>query len=262
MMTFQLNPSLPTAKALISQGSSNCGQRGPDVSGYPAFSNFRMGAGGGPAAFRQNTLLRKTFPPIQPLNKSRDWKDLVSDFIVRGSPNLAKDVKLELENSDPKMDLCGRQLLFDDKCTRLERTRTVMPPLTRDYHVNRAGNLPPFRLSKELFHSHAGRPFTLGHPERYELGTTPEIIFPSTLVLNGRNTFSVGNCKLSRPKVNYPTYTLQTVRDNQKNQSFPDPMVGAPRSFMQRVTELSSLEGETLRQEKLKKMKKQRKPPS
>ncbi|CAJ1082262.1 uncharacterized protein si:ch211-171b20.3 isoform X2 [Xyrichtys novacula] len=227
--------------------------------------------------------------------ESRDWKDLVSDFIVRGSPNLAKDVKLELENSDPKMDLCGRQLLFDDKCTRLERTRTVMPPLTRDYHVNRAGNLPPFRLSKELFHSHAGRPFTLGHPERYELGTTPEIIFPSTLVLNGRNTFSVGNCKLSRyhlplnkvrpgqsivlsiipvpyassalfpfcrPKVNYPTYTLQTVRDNQKNQSFPDPMVGAPRSFMQRVTELSSLEGETLRQEKLKKMKKQRKPPS
>uniref|UniRef100_A0A3Q3FI67 Uncharacterized protein n=1 Tax=Labrus bergylta TaxID=56723 RepID=A0A3Q3FI67_9LABR len=115
---------------------------------------------------------------------------------------------------------------------------------------------------------------------------------------------------LCRPKVNYPTYTLQAVKDNQKSEfvlklflcsrdfsstwlfsfwsgiccdldnssqtvlsasekttstfpgSFPDPMVGAPRSFIHRVTELSSLEGETVRQEKLKKMKKQRKAPS
>ncbi|XP_051266318.1 uncharacterized protein si:ch211-171b20.3 isoform X3 [Dicentrarchus labrax] len=217
MMTFQVNASLPTAKALISGASSNCSQRGPDAVGYPAYRNFGMGAGGGQAAFRQNNRMRRKFPAIQPLSS-----------------------------------------------TRLERTRTVIPPLRRDYHVHRPGSLHPFSLSKELSHSHAGRPFTLGYPERYELNTSPAILFPSTLVLNGRNTFSVENCKLSRPKVHYPTSNLLTVKDqsNQKSQSYPDPMVGASRSFIHRISELSSLEGETVRQEKLKKMRKPRKPSS
>ncbi|XP_039983099.1 uncharacterized protein si:ch211-171b20.3 isoform X1 [Xiphias gladius] len=107
-----------------------------------------------------------------------------------------------------------------------ERTRTVIPPLPRDYHVHRPGKLHPFSLSKELSHSHAGQPFTLG------------------------------------PKVNYPTNNLLTVKDNQKSQSYPDPVVGASRSFIHRVSELSSLEGETVTQEKLKKTRKPRKPPS
>lgn len=45
-------------------------------------------------------------------------------------------------------------------------------------------------------------------------------------------------------------------------QSYPDPVAGAPRSFVHRVSELSSLEGDTVRQEKFKKMRKSRKPPS
>ncbi|XP_045905034.1 uncharacterized protein si:ch211-171b20.3 isoform X2 [Micropterus dolomieu] len=216
-MTFQVNASLtlPTAKALISEGSSNCSQRGLDAAGYPAFRNLRMGAGGRRAAMSHNNHIRRAFPVIQPLSS-----------------------------------------------TRLERTRTVIPPLPRDYHVHRSGNLHPFSLSKELSHSLAGRPFTLGYPERYELNTSPAILFPSMLVLNGRNTFSVENCKFSRPKVNYPTHNLPTVKDNQKSQSYPDPMLGASRSFIHRISELSSLEGETVRQEKLKKMRKPRKPPS
>lgn len=36
------------------------------------------------------------------------------------------------------------------------------------------------------------------YPERYELNTSPAVLFPSALVLNGRNSFSVENCKLSR----------------------------------------------------------------
>ncbi|XP_040921421.1 uncharacterized protein si:ch211-171b20.3 isoform X2 [Toxotes jaculatrix] len=227
------------------------------------------------------------------VTESRDGKALVSGFIIAGSPDLTKDDKLESENKDPE-DICGKHFLFDKKCARFERTRTVIPPLPRDYHVHRPGNLHPFSLSKELSHSHAGRPFTLGYPERYELNTSPAILFPSTLVLSGRNTFSVQNCKLSRyfcpyklnqtklvnisvisqmyvssvififcrPKVNYPTYNLQTVKDNQKSQSYPDPVVGASRSFIHRISELSSLEAETVRQEKLKKMRKPRKPPS
>lgn len=261
-MTYQVNASIPTAKALISQGSSSCSQRGPDASGYSAYRNFGMGAGGGRghAAFRQNQI--RKFPVIQPLSKSRDGRTLVSGYIVEGTPNLTKDDKLESENNDPERDISGRHFLFDEQCVKLERTRTVIPPLPRDYHVHRSGNLHPFSLSKELSHSHAGRPFTLGYPERYELNTSPAILFPSTLVLNGRNTFSVKNCNLSRPKVNYPTFNLLTVKDNQKSQSYPDPLVGASRSFIHRISELSSLEGDTVRQEKLKKMQKPRKPPS
>lgn len=44
--------------------------------------------------------------------------------------------------------------------------------------------------------------------------------------------------------------------------SYPDPMVGASRSFLNRISELSSLEGETIRQEKRLKTKKTPKPPS
>eukprot|EP00064_Thunnus_orientalis_P002148 superscaffoldBa00000149_g2155 len=221
-----------------------------------------MGAGGGDADVRQNINPRRKFPVIQPLSKSQDGKTLLSGLIVGGSPNLAKDDRLEAENNGSEKDICGRHFLFDEKCGRLESTRTVIPPLPRDFHVHRPGNLHHFSLSKEFSHSHAGRPFTLGYPERYKLNTSPAILFPSTLVLNGRNTFSVESCKLSRPKVNYPTYNLLTAKDNQKSQSYPDPMVGASRSFIHRISELSSLEGETVRQEKLKKLRKSRKPPS
>lgn len=69
MMTFQVNASLPTAKALISEeGSSNCSRRGPDAAGYPAYRNFGMGAGGGQAALIQNNHIRRKFPVIQPLS--------------------------------------------------------------------------------------------------------------------------------------------------------------------------------------------------
>ncbi|XP_047424324.1 uncharacterized protein si:ch211-171b20.3 [Mugil cephalus] len=256
MMTYQLNAAIPTAKALISEGSSGCSRRGPGAAS-PADRSLGMGAGGGgKAAIRPNQMRR--FPIIQPLSKSRDGKTLQSGYIVGGTPNSTKDVKVESENNDPET----RHFLFDHKCARLERTRTVIPPLPRDYHVHKPGNLHPLGLSKDLSHCHAGRPFTLGYPERYELTTSPAILFPSTLVLNGRNTFSVETCKLSRPKVNYPTYNLPTVKDNQKSQPYPDPMLGASRSFIHRISELSSLEGETVRQEKLKKMRKPRKPPS
>ncbi|XP_029978639.1 putative uncharacterized protein C8orf89 homolog [Sphaeramia orbicularis] len=262
MMTFKVKTSIPAARTLLSEGSSNYSHRGPDVPEYPTYRDFGMGAGRRQAAIRHNIHLRRKYPVIQPLSKSRDGKAMLSSVIVEGSPHLAKDDKLEPENSDPEKDVCGRHFLFDKKCERLERTRTVIPPLPRDYNVHRPGNLHPFSLSKELSHSHAVRPFTLGYPERYELATSPAILLPSTLVLNGRNTFSVENCKISRPKVTYPTYSLQIVKDNQKIQSYQDPMVGASRSFIHRISELSSLEGETVRQEKLKKMRKPKKPPS
>ncbi|XP_034718534.1 uncharacterized protein si:ch211-171b20.3 isoform X2 [Etheostoma cragini] len=200
MMTFQVNASLPivTAKALLSEGSSKCSQRGPDAVRYPAYWDVGMGAGG-QGAVRQNNQMRK-LPLIQHLSKSREWKTVVSGPIVRGSPNLARDDRLGEEINGSEKDISGRRFLFDKQCARLEGTRTVIPPLATGYHVHRPGNQHPLSLSKKLFHSHAGRPFTLGYPERFELNTNPAILFPSALVLNGRNTFSAENCKRSRPK--------------------------------------------------------------
>ncbi|XP_029955934.1 putative uncharacterized protein C8orf89 homolog [Salarias fasciatus] len=261
MMTYQVNASAPTATALLSAAGSGCSQRGPEAAAFPAHSRtLGMGAGGGRPPLRLKQM--RKLPVIQPLSKSRDGRALQSRFTAGGTDDFTKDDKLESENSDPQADMSGRHFLFDKTSARLERTRTVIPPLPRLYHTHRAAALHPLGLSKELSHSHAGRPFTLGYPERYELNTRPAILFPSALVLNGRSSFSVESCKLSRPKVNYPTFNLLTVKDNQKSQSYPDPMVGASRSFIHRISELSSLEGETVRQEKLKKMRKPRKPPS
>lgn len=36
------------------------------------------------------------------------------------------------------------------------------------------------------------------YPESYKLNTNPAVLIPSALVLSGRNTFSVENCKLGR----------------------------------------------------------------
>ncbi|XP_032360003.1 putative uncharacterized protein C8orf89 homolog isoform X1 [Etheostoma spectabile] len=259
MMTFQVDASLPnvTVKALLSEVSS---KRGPDAARYPSYWDVGMRAGG-QGAVRQNNQMTK-LPLIQHLGKSREWKTLVSGHIARGSPNLARDDRLAKEINGSEKDISGRRFLFDKQCARLEGTRTVIPPLATDYHVHRPRNQHPLSLSRKLFHSHAGRPFTLGYPERFELNTNPAILFPPTLVLNGRNTFSAENCKRSRPKVNYPTHNLLTVKDNQKSQSYPDPVVGAPRSFIHRISVLSTLEGETVRQEKLKKMRKAKKPSS
>ncbi|XP_069368131.1 uncharacterized protein [Paralichthys olivaceus] len=189
MMTFQVNSSLPAAEARTAQ-------RGPDASGHLAYRSLGMGAGGGRAAFRQKIHMRRTLPVTQPRSKCGDGESFIGGLMFRGSPHMTK----ESEN-DPE-EVYGRHFLFDNKCARFERTRTMIPPLLRDYH--RPGTLHPLRLSKELSHSHAGPPFTLGYPERYELNPSPTILLPSTLFLNGRNTFSVENCKLSRPVLSRP----------------------------------------------------------
>ncbi|KAJ0059595.1 hypothetical protein NL108_001979 [Boleophthalmus pectinirostris] len=265
MMTFQVKTAaVPTAKVLIAaEGGSSCSLRGPDVPQYPAaFRELRtMGASGGHAAVRHNIQLKR-FPVIQPLSKPRDQKSLFTTFIVGGSPRLAKDDPPQANSSEHERNICGRHFLFDTHCVRPERTRSMIPPLPKDYHVHRPANLHPLSLPRGLTHSHKSGPFVLDCNEQFELTTSPAILVPSTFVLNGRNTFPVGNCKLSRSKANYPTYHLQTVKETQKIQTYADPVIGAPQSFLHRISELSSLQCETVRQERLKKMKKPRKPAS
>ncbi|XP_072306842.1 uncharacterized protein [Eucyclogobius newberryi] len=260
-MTFQLKTAaVPTAKVLIAaEGGSSCSLRGPDVPHYPAaFTELRtMGASGGHAAVRRNIQLRR-FPVIQPVSNPRNQKSLFTTFIVGGS-HAAKDDTLQANCSEHERNICGRHFLFDTHCVRPERTRSMIPPLPKDYHMHRPANLHPLTLSKGLPHSHKSGPFILDCNEQFELTTSPAVLVPSTFFLNGRNTFPVVNCKLSRSKANYPTYHLQNVKESQKIQSYADPMIGAPQSFLHRISELSSLQCEAVRQERLKKMKKPRK---
>ncbi|XP_054622336.1 uncharacterized protein LOC129174385 isoform X1 [Dunckerocampus dactyliophorus] len=139
----------------------------------------------------------------------------------------------------------------------LEKTNVVRP--LRHNHVHQQGELQPFGLSKMVPHGHGWRPFTLSYSERYKPHLSPAALFPSTLVLRGLSTLPAQNFKLSRPKVNYPDCNLLTLKDNLKSHSYPDPMVGAPRPFLHRISELSCLEGETARLEKMKKTRQPRK---
>ncbi|KAM4718706.1 uncharacterized protein C8orf89 homolog isoform 2-T2 [Anableps anableps] len=261
MMTYQI----PTAKAFISKGSPSYSRAAP---GYPTYSTFGMGAGRGRAAFRPSEI--RKFPLIQPVNRTQNDNASVSSDVIKGKPSITKEEKVASENFDHGNDIFGRHFLFKKTFADLDRTRTVIPPLRRDNNEHPPAKPHPFSLSNEPHSIHSERPFTLGFHRSYGVNTSPTILFPTTFVVNTRNTFSVESCKLNRSKVHHATYNPVTVKDNQKislgclheSQSYSDPMVGAPRSFIHRISKLSSLEGETVRQEKLKKIRKSRKSPS
>ncbi|XP_019727424.1 putative uncharacterized protein C8orf89 homolog isoform X2 [Hippocampus comes] len=135
---------------------------------------------------------------------------------------------------------------------------SVLPPLGGN-HVHHQENMQLFGFSEMLSGDPGWRPFTLSYSERYKPKVNHAAFFPSTLVLQGLSTFPVQNCKYSRAKVNYPAYDLPTVKDNVTSQSYTDPVMGASCSFLHRISELSCLEGETVRQEKLKRTRMSRK---
>ncbi|XP_077364520.1 putative uncharacterized protein C8orf89 homolog isoform X2 [Festucalex cinctus] len=136
--------------------------------------------------------------------------------------------------------------------------KSILPPLG-DSHVPHQGGEQSFGFSKMLSGGHAWRPFNISYSERYKPSVTHTAFFPSTLVLRGLSAFPVQNCKYSRAKGNDPACNLLTLKGDLKSQSYPDPVMGASRSFLHRISELSCLEGETVRQEKLKKWRMSRK---
>ncbi|XP_077592335.1 putative uncharacterized protein C8orf89 homolog isoform X2 [Stigmatopora nigra] len=133
--------------------------------------------------------------------------------------------------------------------------KNVTPPL-RCGHAHQEGDKQPTGLSDMLLSSHLQRrPFTFSYSERCKPKLSPKTFLPSTFFLRGLTTYPVQNCKTSRAKVNYTSYNLL----NLKSQSYPDPLMGASRFFLQRITELLSLECETAKQEKLRKIRISRK---
>ncbi|XP_043960584.1 uncharacterized protein LOC122824267 [Gambusia affinis] len=266
-MTYQM----PTAKVFISEGGLSYGRPAP---GYPTYSTFGIG---GRIALRPCQI--RKFPLMLPLNSNQNENTLMNSFIIKGKSSSNKEDKVISEDVDQGHDIFGRHFLSEKTCTELERTRPMVPPLRKDNNEHRHVKLHPLSLSAEFPSIPSGRFFTLGQNIKSHYGRSKEplaapetqvadpgnsgvnISSLSTLILNGKNNFSVESRKFSRPKVHYPTHTLVTVKDNQKSclhasQSYSDPIIGAPRSFIHRISELSSLEGETVRYEKVKKIRK------
>uniref|UniRef100_A0A3B3HIP6 Uncharacterized protein n=1 Tax=Oryzias latipes TaxID=8090 RepID=A0A3B3HIP6_ORYLA len=100
----------------------------------------------------------------------------------------------------------------------------LIPPLPRNLHLHKPATLHPLNLSKPMAKRKVSQ-------------------------LKGLKSTPGG--KLYRMLTHYSHLLVFFPL----GQSYPDPLVGAPCVFLQRITELSSLEGETLRQEKSKKRK-------
>ncbi|KAI1889070.1 hypothetical protein AGOR_G00175270 [Albula goreensis] len=168
----------------------------------------------------------------------------------------------------PDIDVCGRHFLFDKKCSnegrtdlkyfrekRLPKPNSFIPPLPQDYQGHSSNQINRFTLEKELSHS-PSKPFDLGSYERYDLTSVPAIMIPLTAQsLGGKPVFSA-DVQINRPRVNNQTYGPFQNSQNKKSSTYIDPVCGASASFVQRLSEMASLEGETMRHENLKKLKK------
>ncbi|XP_021417923.2 uncharacterized protein si:ch211-171b20.3 isoform X2 [Oncorhynchus mykiss] len=253
-----LAASLSTAGDLTQLGQGRCGP----------LSQIPGGRLAGVKPIHVHTLRRKC-----PLSDSRDRKD--STWNVEGSTSsfLGREVSPlsrlgTSDNNYPEKDISERHFPFDKTWKndsrmypkydfpdeRPMKPSGSIPPLPRDYQIHRSGHLHHYTLHKELSQAPA-RPCAFGS---YDLTSVPAILLPAAASLNGRNPFSTEGYK-NRPRVNNRTCSLFTIGANQKSQSYPDPVSGAPSaSIIQRLSEIASLEGETVRQEKIKKIKKNR----
>ncbi|XP_029610885.1 putative uncharacterized protein C8orf89 homolog [Salmo trutta] len=264
LITLPVAPSLSTARDL--------------TLGCSGYTGIQLGQGGygpgrltGVKPIHVHTSRRKF-----PQNDSRDRKD--SNWNVEGSTSsfLGREVSPlsrlgSSDNNYPERDICGSHFLFDKtwkndnrmypkydfRDERPMKPNGSIPPLPRDYQIHRSGHRHHYTLHKELSHATA-RPCAFGSYEAYDLTSFPAILLPAAASFNGRNPFSSEGYK-NRPRVNNRTCSLFTIGANQKSQSYPDPVSGAPSAaIIQRLSEIASLEGETVRQEKIKKIRKSR----
>ncbi|XP_057680927.1 uncharacterized protein si:ch211-171b20.3 isoform X3 [Corythoichthys intestinalis] len=218
---FKESLTLPTPETFLVKGLTNCDHRDTGIGGRPSQTcgRLQMGAPSRGAPFRP----ARTLASIQYLNDYLTWNGYKThrDYNIGGA----------VEKKD------------------------AIPQLRYGHvHQHRDG------LSSMLSAGHVWRrPFTLSYSGRYKPKLSSTTSLPSTLFLRGLSTFPVQNCKTSGANVTYAAYNLLTLKDNLNSQSYPDPLMGASRSFLHRISELSSLEGETAKQEKLKKLRLSRK---
>ncbi|XP_031439539.1 uncharacterized protein si:ch211-171b20.3 isoform X2 [Clupea harengus] len=131
---------------------------------------------------------------------------------------------------------------------------TVVYPLPRTYQVQKSNNLHRFSQCRQTS-NRSSKPFCPF--EGYDITSVPTRRLTASSTVSGKS-FSVEVLK-HRSRISNRTCSLFTIGANQRSQSYPDPAAGAASSFIHRLSEISSLEGETVRQEKIRKLRKSRK---
>ncbi|XP_036413817.1 uncharacterized protein si:ch211-171b20.3 [Colossoma macropomum] len=233
------SPELLTAPAAVSSISNQEPNKGQTCVQYLRNNNPRL---------RLNVISSEKSQPDRP--RTGDHSEL------RGS------------SENTVGDVCGRHFLFDPRwrngvycrnnLTDDALMKPILPLVFRDYGVHRSHNLNRFSHRKQLSYRMT-KPCTFGSFEEYDLPTAPSVLLTvTTPPIRGRRsiTFTESSKNRSRIRVTNRVHNLLTVRFNNTTQSYPDPVLGAPPSFVQRISEISSLQEETVRQEKLKNLKK------
>ncbi|XP_026879758.2 uncharacterized protein si:ch211-171b20.3 [Electrophorus electricus] len=163
-------------------------------------------------------------------------------------------------------DTCGHNFLFDKrwrngmfsknnfKDGEPVKPTSILPPVSLDFQNHQSHILNKLLNQKQLFYG-ITKPCSFGSYEEYGLVSVPSVkLSVTTPPISGRNNVT-GGFK-NRPRVNKRGCNHFTAGFNTSNQSYPDPVPGAPALFLQRLLEISSLEGETVHEEKSKNPKK------
>lgn len=221
----------------------------PPVSGYFSTADSRLNVFSG-----------------RPTHNSRDLKFHTVSSVKDGPllPCIANDraefTKCTSQNKMPDRNISGRHFLFDKRW----RNGTYMKhgieedvlnnhnpgALSQEFHVYHSHNLTKFAHRKELFPRDT-RPRICDSSRSDYLESFPSILLPvTTPSISGRVCLSQ-NFK-NRTRMKNSLFPI----DANKTQSYLDPHLGATASFVQRLSEISSLEVETVRQEKMKRLRK------
>ncbi|XP_057179363.1 uncharacterized protein si:ch211-171b20.3 [Triplophysa rosa] len=192
-------------------------------------------------------------------------------------PLLAKDssamTNCTLDNNVFDNDTSGRHFLFDERWRNgvyipsafgassnriistsqqddvlIKQNSSMLLPYP-EFHVYRSHNFTRFAHRKE---------FSLGNPKPLVFGADYLTSFPSVLLPATTPSVGEGLCLSQNYKNRSRVKNKARNRVDAKNKfhSYPDPLLGATSNFVQRMTEISSLEAETVRQEKIRKLKK------
>ncbi|XP_055039084.2 uncharacterized protein [Misgurnus anguillicaudatus] len=138
--------------------------------------------------------------------------------------------------------------IADDVVIKQNFTKPLPYP---EFHVYRSHNLNRFAHCKE---------FSMGNPKPLIYGADyltsfPSVLLPAITPSVSERIYLSQNYK-NRSRMKNRARNLFTTGAKKKTQSYPDPLLGATASFVQRLSDISSLEAETVRQEKMRRLKK------
>ncbi|XP_051542941.1 uncharacterized protein si:ch211-171b20.3 [Myxocyprinus asiaticus] len=228
-----------------------------NISGFPVFGSNTAGDS------RLRVFSSRQKYPCS-LSYSKDLKPHIEGTLL---PLLAKDqsamTKCTSVNNVSDSDISGRHFLFDRRWRNgmyitndiednalIKQNSTIRLP-SQEFHVYQSHNFTRFAHRKEFSQSNPkplifGSDYLTSFPSVLLPATTPSVSEKHCLSLNYKN----------RSRMKSRARNLFTVGANKKPQSYPDPLLSASASFVQRLMEISSLEADTVRQEKIKRLKK------